>query len=207
MFSKHVQEQDDVLRELENTGKLIQNSIFRSWCKTIVVESNHDNALERWLRDEPGWYARDPQNALIFLQLQLAKYEAIARGDPKFLMIEHALRTYSVLEVGTARFLREDESYVICPDAGGGIECGMHGYLGPNGAQGGAQAFAKMGRKANVGHTHQAGIRDGIYTGGTLSYLDLGYNRGPSSWSHSNILTYKNGKRAIVTMWNSKWRA
>ena len=81
------------------------------------------------------------------------------------------------------------------------------GYLGPNGAQGGANAYAKMGRKANVGHTHQAGIRDGIYTGGTLSYLDLGYNRGPSSWSHSNIITYVNGKRTIITMWNGKWRA
>ena len=83
----------------------------------------------------------------------------------------------------------------------------MHGYLGPNGTPGGAAAFAKMGRKANVGHTHKAGIHDGVYTAGTSSYVNLSYNRGPSSRSQSHILTYKNGKRAMVTMWNGKWRA
>src|SRR3546814_337856 len=83
----------------------------------------------------------------------------------------------------------------------------MHGHLGPNGARGGAAAFAKMGRKANVGHSHQAGIYDGIFTAGTSSNLDMGYNRGPSSWSHSDVLTYKNGKRTIITHWNGKWRA
>ena len=56
-------------------------------------------------------------------------------------------------------------------------------------------------------HTHQAGIYDGVYTAVTSSVLDLGYNRGPSSWSHSHIVTYANGKRAIITIWNGKWRA
>jgi len=64
-----------------------------------------------------------------------------------------------------------------------------------------------MGRKAIVGHTHQAGIHDGIYTAGVSGSLDMDYNRGPSSWSHSHVLTYPNGKRAIVTMWRDKWRA
>ena len=83
----------------------------------------------------------------------------------------------------------------------------MHGHLGANGARGGANGFAKMGRKANVGHSHSAGIHDGIYTAGTSSDLDLRYNSGPSSWSHSHIVTYPNGKRAIITIWKGRWRA
>lgn len=206
-FQKYVDDADDVAVELKKTGDLIEFKISRPWCEAIVVESNHDNALERWLRDEAAWYAQDPKNAVVFLELQLAKYRAMEQRDEHFLLIEHALRRYSNLEVRTARFLRQDESYLICSDAGGGIECGMHGYLGPNGAQGGAAAFAKMGRKANVGHSHVASIRDGIYTAGTSSLINLPYNRGPSSRSHSHIITYVNGKRAIITMWSGKWRA
>ena len=205
-FRRYVAGADDVVEELEQTGAFIQ-MIERPWCRTIVVESNHDNALGRWLRDEPGWYARDPQNALIFLRCQLMAYQAMKDETANFLLIEQALQRYGGLDADAARFLREDESFIICPDAGGGIECGMHGHLGPNGARGGANVFARMGRKANVGHSHQAGIRDGVYTAGTSSLLDLEYNRGPSSWSHSHVLTYANGKRAILTLWNNKWRA
>jgi hypothetical protein len=37
--------------------------------------------------------------------------------------------------------------------------------------------------------------------------MDLGYNVGLSAWSHSDIITYANGKRAIVTFFRGKWRA
>jgi hypothetical protein len=33
------------------------------------------------------------------------------------------------------------------------------------------------------------------------------YNAGPSSWSHSNIITYANGKRCMITQRGNKWRA
>lgn len=35
----------------------------------------------------------------------------------------------------------------------------------------------------------------------------MGYNKGPSSWSHSHVVTYPNGKRAVVTMRGTRWRA
>jgi len=207
IFERYVEDADDVTAELKKTGNFIEEVISRPWCRTLVVESNHDNALERWLRDEPEWYAHDPRNAVAFLDLQLAKYEALTRKDNHFLLVEHALWKYSRLKATAARFLRQDESYIICPDAGGGIEGGMHGYLGPNGTRGGFVAFAKMGRKSNVAHSHITSIYDGVYTAGTSSLINLRYNRGPSSRSHSDILTYANGKRTIITIWNGKWRA
>lgn len=197
---------DSVAEELMNTADFLRVT-QRPWCETVVVESNHDNMLERWLRDDPGWYAKDPVNAVTFLELQLEKYRALERGDDSFLLIRDALETYGGAVLSDFQFLAEDESFIICHDANGGIECGMHGHLGPNGARGGANAFARMGRKAITGHSHSACIHDGIYVAGTSSLLDLGYNKGPSSWSHTHVVTYPNGKRAVITMFAGKWRA
>jgi len=35
----------------------------------------------------------------------------------------------------------------------------------------------------------------------------LEYTKSPSAWSHSITVTYRNGKRAIITFYASKWRA
>ena len=121
-----------------------------------------------------------------------------------FVSLRPACRTIGLDEI---RFLREDESFVICPDAGGGIEAGMHGHLGPNGSRGSPLPLSRIGRKANTAHTHSSGIYDGLYVGGTKSRLDVGWNAGPTSWSHSDVVTYETGKRAIITTRNGKWRA
>lgn len=215
-FERHMGGQSSVAAEIVECALFLAKlaMVAPKDCLTVVVNSNHDNALERWLRE--GDYRTDPENALFFLEAQLHKYRTIAAGDKTAHTLEWAIRRVlgskgSLTPRGfrheSLRFLREDESFILCPDANGGIESGMHGHLGPNGAKGSAGAFARMGRKANVGHTHTTGIFDGIYTAGTSSVLDMGYNRGPSSWSHSHIITYANGKRAIVTMWRGKWRA
>ncbi len=209
MFKRYVEGEDDVRKELDRTFEFLRQAAQSRRgpdhdCETVVVDSNHDNALDRWLRETS--HKSDPLNALIYLELELAKYRALAERDDNFHLLEWA-EAHVRGRVSGARFLREDESFIICPDANGGIECGMHGHLGPNGSRGNAMSFARMGRKAVVGHTHQAGITDGVYVAGTSSEFDMGYNPGPHSWSWSHVVTYPNGKRAITTMWNGKWRA
>lgn len=205
-FERFVLDQENVAAEVEGTMQFLSERAYRFYnTKHIVADSNHDRALERWLR-ESDW-REDPINMEFFMQSALAKIQAIKYGQDRFHMMRYWYSQFATDECDNVFFLDEDESFVLCEDANGGIECGMHGHLGPNGARGGAAAFAKMGRKANVGHTHQAGIYDGIYTAGTSSKLDMTYNRGPSSWSHSDIFTYENGKRTIITMYNGKWRA
>ncbi len=201
MFERFVSGQESVEQEIYIVKGLLEQG-QRDWCQSVVVDSNHDNMLTRWLREAD--YRKDPVNALIFLECQLAKYRAIKARDKNFHMVEHVLRQVECPK--TVRFLREDESYITCRDARGGIENGMHGHLGVNGKPGSPKQFTKMGRAANTGHTHSAGICDLIFTAGTCSLLDLGYNRGPGSWSHSMIVTYKGGTRAIVTMWKGDWR-
>jgi hypothetical protein len=159
--------------------------------------------LLRWLKEAD--FRKDPENAEFYLDAQREVYAAIRRNDSTF-----DLFAWAVKRAGGSpalRFLREDESFVLCRHAGEGIECGMHGDQGPNGARATLQNLARMGRKSNTGHAHSAAILDGVYRAGTKSNMDMGYNKGPSSWSHSDIVTYANGKRAIITMRNGKWRA
>jgi hypothetical protein len=99
-------------------------------------------------------------------------------------------------------FVQEDDSYITL----GEIENGLHGHLGPNGARGNPKNLRTVG-KANTAHTHSAGITEGVYTAGVYGLLDMSYNKGLSSWSHSLIVTYANAKRAILTIREGRaWR-
>jgi hypothetical protein len=193
--------EDKVAQEVERVAQFLQES-SRSWCKTVVVDSNHDNALLRWLKDTD--WRTDPVNAKFYLSAQLYVIGQIEAAE------SHHVVEWAVQQSDPqcdAQFLRQDESFVICRSQDEGIECGMHGHLGPNGVKGTPLALSKMGRRANIGHSHSACIIDGVYVAGVSGSLDMGYNVGPSSWSHSHIVTYPNGSRAIVTMWDGKWRA
>ncbi len=189
-------------QELQNTAELVQR-YDRPWVKTVAVDSNHDDPwIQRWLREYD--YRKDPPNAQLFLRAQTYMYQRLAEGKmPRDInMLEWCLREAGLK--AKVKFLVTDESYLIC---GRKIEAGMHGHFGPSGSRGTPGNLSKMGRKANTAHTHSAGIYDGLYVAGTSSKLRWDYNRGPSAWSHSHIVTYPSGKRAIITLYNGQWRA
>lgn len=196
-FAKHVAGEESVADEIRGVADTLRR-FYRPDVDMIVVDSNHDQALTRWLREAD--YRFDPVNAIFFLDAQSAVYKAIQRGDRDFHVLEWAIR-YVGSEL-PIRFLRQDESYMLA-----GIEHGMHGDLGPNGARGNPMNLSKLDVKANVGHYHSCAIVDGLYAAGMSGYLNQGYAKGPSSWSHSHIVTYPNGKRTIVTQVGRDWRA
>ena len=197
LFKTFARDESSVSMMFQEIGTFLDLT-WRDFCQSVVVESNHDKAALRWLK-EADW-KRDPTNAKFYLAANLAALTAIENHE-SFSVLEWAVRG---LVDPDALFLREDDSFTICD---GEIECGMHGHLGANGAKGTPRQFTKMGPKANTGHTHSPSIIDGIYTAGTSSKLDMGYNKGLSSWSHSHIVTYPNGKRTIVTMQDGQFRA
>lgn len=188
--------------ELEVTRKCIE-AYDRPRCKTVVPDSNHDGAwLVRWLREYD--YRKDPPNSELFLAAQSFMYNELRRGlMPRDVNITAWFMKNAGLK-SKVKFLLADESYTICK---GDIECGMHGHLGPNGAYGSTANLSKIGLKSNTAHTHNSGIFNGLYVAGTSTRLRWNYNIGPSAWNHSHIVTYKNGKRAIVTMRDGKWKA
>jgi hypothetical protein len=203
MYEKFVTGNDDVFAELLRAAYFLKVESYRDWCKGTVVRSNHDAAFEIWLRNAE--YKDDLKNAKFFLKAQWAFLDAIDRRDKGFMAFEWACRELEV--PADVRFLKRDESFILCPDANGGIECGQHFDLGANGMRGTPMGFAKTGRKLSGGDKHSACIIDGTYVAGVAGDLDHGYNEGMSSWSNSHTVTYPNGKRCIVTVWKGKWRA
>lgn len=202
IFQQHIKGRETVMDDLKDVAEVF-NMLQRPFCQTVVVESNHDLALKRWLRESD--YKTDPANAILFLELQLATYKAIMERKERFSVFEYSLRHFFNIS-GDITFLREDESFKICDEDGNGIECGSHGHLGIGGSRGTPKQFGRLGARHNTGHTHAACIIDGTYCAGVSAKLDMGYNKGASTWSHSHIVTYKNGKRAIITIKNGKWR-
>lgn len=202
-FEKHVGNVESVQGEVKKTVDVFNEWQYRPWMKHIIVRSNHDEKLEKWLNF--GDYKKDLVNAVFFLEAQLAKVKALI-GKDRFLVLEWAMRRCGIPAEVT--FLEADESHIVCKARGGdGIECGGHGHYGPNGSRGSTRSLAKMARKQNKAHDHTAAIFDGVYSAGTKSVLNPAYAKGPSSWSHSDIVTYENGKRAIVTMWKGRFFA
>lgn len=167
----------------------------RPWSTMNVVVSNHDTAIGQWLRNVVAF--NDPLNARFWLEcnLHVANAYAVGRKPHPF---GYAL---NCAQHPSYRMVDEDDSVKIDD-----IEYGLHGHLGPNGARGSPRNLKVIG-KAFTAHTHSAGIVEGVYTVGVYGKLDMGYNKGPSSWSHTFGVTYQNGKRALYTFsGNEPWR-
>jgi hypothetical protein len=200
-YAKHVDGEESVEEEVSLTADLLVEA-ERDWCETVAVDSNHDRHLVRWLNDEDP--RNDPVNAKYFHLLQYHMLDAMDRGEGGFSVLEWALRRAGCPE--DVRFLAEDESFVICRDWDGGVECGLHGDRGTNGARGSTRALTKLGRAVNKGHDHVAAINGPVFSAGACS-LDFPYMKGPNSHSVSSIVTYVNGRRAILTLWDGGYRA
>lgn len=194
---------DSVQEEVAITAKFLRAS-ERDFCESVIVYSNHDDALGRWL--DTADFREDAVNARFFLRCTTARYDAIDRGEPRFNIFREALSWADERDLAGITFVDDDESFLIC-QASGGVECAMHGHLGINGARGNAKAFTKTSVKINRGHDHSPSIHGGVFTAGLSGLMDQGYNRGLSGWMHSHIVTYPSGKRSLVTMIDGKWRA
>lgn len=199
LFKQFTQKQESVRDEVLRTTSVLTELQYHG-SDVVVVESNHDLALERWLKEAD--YKRDPVNAEFFLEMQLSNYKAMSRGEA----LQTFKRACELVDKGSldnVRFLKTDESFRLH-----GIEMGQHGHMGSGGARGSVQAFQKQGIKFNIGHSHSCNIKDGVYQAGAcMKVEDSGYAVGGSSWSISHIVTYQNGKRAIITCKNNKYKA
>lgn len=201
MFQLHVDKRECVKTEVEDVGQFLRNMAVST--KVLVVNSNHDRHLERWLK-EADWRL-DPVNAEFYVEAQRA-YLGAVRAGKRFDALKWAVGAYS--PVKGVKFLAPGESHVVCRDRSGGVELGLHGDLGPGGSRGSIRNLSRLGRKVVIGHSHSAGIFNGAYQTGVSARLDMDYARGaPSAWSHTDCLIYANGKRALLTWWKGKWRA
>ncbi|WP_296683556.1 hypothetical protein [Flavobacterium sp.] len=176
---------DDLDEELSN---VIQFFDLFSEYNFVMVRSNHDEFLDRWLKDV-DW--RKTINKKAYLRLA----NLLSRDDKSIGIVPMFLS-----DVKNVTCLGIDDSYRINE-----WECGMHGHIGSNGSRGGVIQFKNLNTKNVTGHTHTPCREDGHCSVGTLTHLRVGYNKGASSWMNSNFVIYPNGKGHHVHIINNKF--
>lgn len=199
---KWLRDEESVEDEISLSADVL-NEMDRDWLETIVKRSNHHEHIHRWL-DETD-YREDPANAEFYLRAQLARVEAMKAGDRDFQVLEWALRRLGVSD--RVRFLAKEESFVVCKEYDGGVECSLHGHEGVDGARGSTRSYRALGRRTNKGHDHRAYLdQKGPASTGACA-LNFDYMKGPSTHTISHINTFPNSARQIITCWRGKYRA
>jgi hypothetical protein len=87
----------------------------------------------------------------------------------------------------------------------GGIECRMHGDKGPHGARGSVRNLSRLGVRVVSGHGHAPAIEEGHTRTGTMTYLNLEYNGGPSGWLNTHASIDAFGKPHLHHMIDGKF--
>lgn len=168
---------------------------------SVVVQSNHDNAYVKWIKTGiKSGVQFDPANYEFWLESELMHVRELKAGITEPPMFETMVRRMMRKRVGAPSdniiFHPEDTSFVVK-----NVECGMHGHLGANGMRASPNAFVRMGAKSNTGHVHSSGITSGNYRSGVCA-LEMGYNKGLSSWTITHTIIYPNGRRTLITYMN-----
>ena len=161
--------------------------------RLVVVWSNHDLFLERWLQD--GEYTKDPYNYALGVELA---HEMTKGRNP----LQYAVEKFGLRHKDKVLWLGPDDDYKIA-----GIQYGVHGHKGANGSRNPSLAGIEKGYGASTtGHNHGGEILRRAWRNGTSCYLKQDYNRGgASSWTHSSTLQYDTGQRQLINSWGGHW--
>lgn len=155
----------------------------------LVISSNHDDFLDRWLKNT-DW--RKNPNRMAYLKYA----NIVAQNKAPNGVIPYILQK----KTKNVKCLGLNNSYRL-----NGWELSQHGHIGVNGSRGSVSQFKNLNTKTITGHSHTPAREDGSVVVGTLTNKRLGYNNGASSWMHSNVLMYPNGKVSHINLINGKY--
>ncbi len=146
-----------------------------------VVRSNHDDFLDRWLKNTDWRKASTLRNSIEYMEFAAL----LLKGEAPQGIIPHLIKQ----KFPTFNTLGRSDSFIV-----NDWELGLHGDVGSNGSRGSLLQFRKLNRKMVVGHYHSPGRKDGALSVGTSTKLRVNYNVGPSSWLQSHVLIHNDGK-------------
>jgi hypothetical protein len=190
-YIKHHSGDNDYRVELDECIDAINRTTPQGATSLIVASNHHDHLMQYLLKADAN---KDHQNAKFISEMQLAMREAADKGenyDPFYLYCKDRLTC-------KFEFLSRNEPFYI-----GGVDFSSHGDCGINGARGSAKGLAKTPDKMVIGHSHTPHIYQGIFQVGT-STGRMEYAKGLSSWSNTHCIQYKNGKRALIDIYNGR---
>ncbi|MEK6829648.1 MAG: hypothetical protein AABY15_06010 [Nanoarchaeota archaeon] len=158
--------------------------------KTIIVRSNHDDFLDRWLRDID--WKKEIKNAPEYMEyaLLLLKEQAPKGVIPYVINQKYP----NMITLGRSDSYRIHE-----------WEVGQHGDIGAGGSRGSINQYRQLNTKMIVGHSHAPSRKDGVIQVGTSTKLRLGYNVGPSKWGHAHAIIHPNGKGQLIYLQNGEF--
>lgn len=196
-YAKHVTDRESVLYNVTSLLDWL-NKLSKKYPDTTlhIVPSNHNDAFYKWANSD------QPSNDYVNLEFwHLVNYTMLKHirkhNDDEAELLPIMADVLNIEMNKNVVFHTRSESVRYYE-----IEYNLHGDLGANGVRGNPTTFARLGFKANTGHTHSAGIYNGVYVAGVSGTLEHGYNVGLSSWSNAYIITYKRGKRTIITQYS-----
>ena len=195
-YGKEVNGTNDLNKEINVMLECLKP--FEKFDNVVIVRSNHDDFLDRWLKNEDWKKQPTFKNSRLYMQLSDILLEQYANNHQNVKGVIPALinKTYP-------NFITLDRrsSYKVK----GGWELGQHGDIGSNGSRGSLVQFRRLNTKIVVGHYHSPGRKDGAIAVGTSTSLRVGYNLGPSTWLQSHVIIHNDGRAQHVNFINGEY--
>lgn len=172
--------------------------------ESIIVPSNHNDFLARWLQTtDPRNMAGD--NFELWCETALAVKASgriTERGAEYVDAFTYWARKYFAENGYTnIKVLDRGDSYRV-----NDIELGFHFDKGPNGARGSRMNMRRIGVRTMGGHGHGPGIDEGATQVGTGTGA-LEYTLGsPSNWMNTHGSINALGKRCLLNIIGNDWR-
>lgn len=164
--------------------------------RVVVVRSNHDDFIDRWLKNGDWKKQPTPKNSMEYMEYSQILLRQYAEADEVKGVIPELINS----EYPRFITLGRSDSYIVK-----GWELAQHGDIGSGGSRGSLQQFRKLNTKVVVGHYHAPGRKDGALSVGTSTRLRIGYNIGPSSWLQSHVIIHENGKAQHLNFIDGKF--
>lgn len=183
-YGKEINGTNDLEKEIDHMLECLVP--FTKFKNVVIVRSNHDDFIDRWLKKEDWKKQPTPKNARLYM-----KFSDVLLGQ--YADNPHDVKGIIPFLINTVfpNFitLGRRASYIVK-----GWELGQHGDIGANGSRGSLLQFRKLNTKVVVGHYHSPGRKDGAIAVGTSTHLRVGYNQGPSSWLQSHVIIHNDGR-------------
>ena len=194
-YGKEVQGTNDLGKEIDNMMGILGN--FKCFDNVIIIRSNHDDFVDRWLKNEDWKKQPTFKNAPLYMDLSARLLRQYGNGNENIIGVIPELIKEKFPEFIT---LGRNASYKVKD-----WELGQHGDIGANGSRGSLLQFRKLNTKIIVGHYHSPGRKDGALAVGTSTKMRVGYNIGPSSWLQSHIIIHTDGRAQHINFIKGKY--